>query len=73
MRPPSFAHHLRSFRLLVDHGFRNHGQSGIGLLFFLERLIQQSHGVIQAKFLRPGFERAITGYLIVFDRLRSRQ
>jgi hypothetical protein len=68
-----FARDLRSFRLLVDHGFRNLGQCGIGLLFLLKRLIQQSHGVIQTKFPRPGFERPITGYLIVFDRLRRRQ
>ena len=43
------------FGLLVHDSFRDLRQRSIGLFFFLQRLVKQTHCVIQAKFLRPCF------------------
>jgi hypothetical protein len=51
-------HRVALFRcllsFLVDCGFRQFGQRFVGLLFFLQRLIEQPYGIVQAELSRPG-------------------
>jgi hypothetical protein len=58
---------------MIDCGFRNLRQRRIGLVFFVERLIEQPNRVVQAEFLRLGLQRTVSRDLIMLDRLHRRQ
>src|ERR1700722_6625449 len=67
------AERLGGFRFLIDRDLRNPRQRRIGLFFFVERLIEQPHGVVQAKLLRPGLQGAVSRNFIMLDCLRRCQ
>src|SRR5579871_3403811 len=61
-----------SGRLLVDAAGGDLGQKPVGLDLFLQRLVEEPRGVIEAELLRPGLERAVAGHLVVLNRLSRR-
>lgn len=52
-------------------GFRNLGKLAVGRLLFLDVVGQDIGTVGTAKLLGPGDQGAVTGYLVVLDRLRG--
>src|SRR4051794_26957274 len=55
----------------VDLAFRQRGQLGVGLLFLIERLLQDAGAIVASKLPRPGNQAAVAGDLIVLGGLRG--
>src|SRR4051812_37477450 len=53
----------------VDHAFRQRGQLGVGLLFLIERLLQQAGAIVAPELTRPRDQAAVAGDLIMFGGL----
>ena len=55
----------------VDFRLRDLAQRTVGVLFFLQRRVEQLDGILVIQFVRPGLQRAVAGYLIMLDSLRG--
>ena len=56
--------------MLVDFRHRKLAQRAVGVLFFLERSIEQLDGVLVTKLVRPGLQSAVTRNFVMLDGLR---
>src|SRR4051812_46431338 len=64
---------VRSGGLLVHLLLGELGEKIISFLLLLQGLVQQLHGVVEAKLPGPGLQGAVAGDLVVLDRLRGRK
>jgi hypothetical protein len=55
--------------LAVHLSFGHRGQFFVGRLFLIKRLIEEGDHIFMAKLLRPRYQGAVTGHLVVFDGL----